>query len=288
MMAHAAAPLQNQPWDKAAEGWSRHSALVNSWLRDVTGAMLSSAGIAEGFRVLDVAAGAGGQTIDIARRVGPGGAVLATDISGRILELAGENAGAAGLTNVTTQIADAQSLGLAGAGFDASVSRLGLMFCQQPLLALQQMAAALRPDGRLAVVVFSQPQTNPCVAILMSTALRHARRAAASPLEPGTLFSLGKPGVLAGLLEAAGFSDIKVEPFAAPMHLPSSRHYLDFIRSSGSPIMEILAPLPVQAQNDAWTDMQVQLERFTNTDGWCGPNELLLGSGRLAVPSASA
>jgi len=287
-MAPAAAPLQNQPWDKAAEGWSRHSSLVNSWLRDVTGAMLSSADIAEGGRVLDVAAGAGGQTIDIARRVGPSGAVLATDISARILGLASENAAAAGLSNVTTQIADAQSLGLAGAGFDAAVSRLGLMFCQQPLVALQEMATALRPGGRLAVVVFSQPQSNPCVAILMSTALRHAGRAAASPFAPGTLFSLGKPGVLAGLLEAAGFSDIKVEPFAAPMHLPSSRHYLDFIRSSGSPIMEILAPLPAKAQNDAWTDMQEQLNRFANADGWCGPNELLLGSGRLAATVASA
>ena len=288
MMTLATTPLQNHPWDKAAEGWSRHSSLVNSWLHEVTGAMLSLAGIAAGGRVLDVAAGAGGQTIDIARRVGPGGAVLATDISARILGLASENAAAAGLTNVTTQIADAQSLGLAGAGFDAAVSRLGLMFCQQPLLALQQMAAALKPGGRLAVVVFSQPQTNPCVAILMTTALRHAGRTATSPFDPGTLFSLGKPGVLAGLLEAAGFSDIQVEPFAAPMHLPSSSHYLDFIRSSGSPIMEILAPLSAQAQNDAWTDMQEQLKRFTTADGWCGPNELLLGSGRLAATGASA
>jgi ubiquinone/menaquinone biosynthesis C-methylase UbiE len=288
MMTPSTAPLHNHPWDKAAEGWSRHSSLVNSWLHDVTDAMMSSAGIAAGGRVLDVAAGAGGQTIDIAKRVGPSGAVLATYISARILGLASKNAAAAGVTNVTTQIADAQSLGLAGAGFDAAVSRLGLMFCLQPLLALQQMAAAIRPGGRLAVVVFSQPQTNPCVAILMTTALRHAGRTATSPFDPGTLFSLGKPGVLAGLLEAAGFSDIQVEPFAAPMHLPSSRHYLDFIRSSGSPIMEILAPLSAQVQNQAWTDMEEQLKRFTTADGWCGSNELLLGSGRLAAAGSPA
>lgn len=288
MAPTAAAGVQHHPWDKAAEGWSRHSSLVNSWLHDVTVRMLSSASIAEGGRVLDVAAGAGGQTIDIARRVGPGGAVLATDISARILQLASENAHAAGVSNVTTQLADAQQLGLAGASFDAAVSRLGLMFCPQPVLALREMAAALRPGGRLAAVVFSQPQANPCVAILMTTALRHAGRTAASPFEPGTLFSLGKPGVLAELLELAGFSDIKVEPVTAPMHLPSSRHYLDFIRSSGSPIMEILAPLPVPAQNDAWADMEEQLNRFTSADGWCGPNELLVGSGRLGAADATA
>ena len=288
MMA-TAAPLPHQhPWDKAAEGWSRHWSLINSWLQEVTGAMLSSAGIAKGGRVLDVAAGAGGQTIDIAKRIGPGGSVLATDISARILQLASENAAVAGLTNVTTQIADAQTLGLTGAGFDAAVSRLGLMFCQQPLKALQEMAAALRPGGRLAVVVFSQPQANPCVAILMSTALRHAGRTAASPFEPGSLFSMGKPGALAGLLESAGLSDIQVTPFAAPMHLPSARHYLDFIRSSGSPVMEILAALSGQAQDDAWADMEEQLERFATSDGWCGPNELLLGSGRADAKCLSA
>jgi ubiquinone/menaquinone biosynthesis C-methylase UbiE len=279
MVPAVESPMPDQPWDKAAEGWSRHSSIVTSWLREVTGAMLSAAGIAEGMRVLDVAAGAGGQTIEIARRVGTGGQVLATDISSRILELASANVHAAGVANVKTQVADAQRLDMAGAGFGAAVSRLGLMFCQQPLVALREMGAALQPGGRVAVVVFSGPQANPCVITLMATALRYAGRPAGSPFEPGTLLSLGKPGLLEELLEAAGFSDIQVSPVAAPMRLPSSRHYLDFVRSSGSPIMEILAPLPVDVQNDAWVDMETQLQRFNDADGWCGPNELLLGSG---------
>ena len=54
--------------------------------------------------------------------------------------------------------------------------------------------------------------------------------------------------------------------------------------------MEILASLSAQAQNEAWTDMEEQLKRFTTADGWCGPNELLLGSGRLQahLPDLSA
>ena len=50
--------------------------------------MLDRAGVADGARVLDVAAGAGGQTLAAARRVGPSGSVLATDISPAILEYA--------------------------------------------------------------------------------------------------------------------------------------------------------------------------------------------------------
>ena len=272
----------DQPWDKAAQGWNRHSTLVNDWLRGITDAMLTAAGIAEGARVLDVAAGAGGQTLDIARRVGSHGAVLATDISPRILELAAANARAAGLTQVTTRVADAQALGLAGSGFDAAASRLGLMFCPQPLLAFESIAAALRPGGRFAAAVFSQPQANPCIAILMATARRHAGLAPGSPFEPGSLCSLGKPGLAAELLSEAGFIDVRVEPVAAPMQLPTAGHYLDFVRSSGSPIMQILAPLPEAARDGAWADMQTQLNRFADASGWCGPNELLLCSGRLA------
>ena len=268
------------PWDKAAEGWNRHSAVINTWLKDVTQDMLAAARIEPGARVLDVAAGAGGQTLDIARRVGSGGYVLATDLSPRILELAADNARAVGLGHVHTQLADAQALGLAGAGFDAAVSRLGLMFCEAPHAALDEIAAALKAGGRFAAVVFSQPQANPCVAILMSTACRHAGLPPPAPFAPGMLFSLGKPGLLAQLLEAAGFTDVQVQPKVAPFRLPSCAHYLDFVRSSASPVLEILARLPESAQAAAWDDMAAQLDTFTGANGWEGPNELLLCSAR--------
>lgn len=180
-----------------------------------------------------------------------------------------------------TQVADAQTLGLAGADFDAAVCRLGLMFCQAPHTALTEIAAALKPGGRFAAVVFSQPPANPCAAILMSTACKHAGVPPPSPFAPGTLFSLGTPGLMAQLLETAGFSDIDVQPVATPFRLPSSRHYLDFVRSSASPIMEILAPLTERAQMAAWDDMGEQLNAFATQAGWVGPNELVLCSARV-------
>lgn len=280
--------VASHPWDKAAEGWSRNSALINAWLADVTPAMLDAAGVVPGFKVLDVAAGAGGQTLDIARRVGLGGQVLATDISSRILELARSNLRAAGVDNVQTQVADAQALGLEGAGLDAAVCRLGLMFCDSPQSALDGIAAALKPGGRFAAVVFSRPQANPCVAILMATACRHAGLPAPSPFAPGSLFSLGQPGLMAQLLQAAGLAEIDVQEMAAPFRLPSSKHYLDFIRSSGSPVMQILAPLSGAAQSAAWDDMESQLNQFAGSQGWEGPNELLLCSGVRANPAHTA
>lgn len=263
-------------WDQAAHGWNRHTTVIRAWLEDATRAMLDAARIEPGARVLDIAAGAGDQTLDIARRVGPQGTVLATDISAPILALARANVRAAGLQQVETRVADAQALGLEGAGFDAAVSRLGLMFCETPLAALRGARAALKPGGRFSALVFSQPQHNPCLGVLMSTALRHAGLPPRSPYAPGTLMSLGEPGALARLLHEAGFTGIDVRTIAAPFHLPTSCDYVDFVRTSGTPIMEILAPLPASAQRAAWDDMAVQLNRFATPTGWVGPNELLL------------
>ena len=269
-------------WDKAADGWNNYAPQVRAWLADITTAMLDAAHIEPDSRVLDVAAGSGGQTLDIARRVGVHGQVLATDVSPRILMLAQQNAASAGFAQVKTRVADAQALDLAGSDFDAAVCRLGLMFCTGPLTALVQIHSALKPGGHFAAVVFSTPLSNPCVALMMAAALKATGAAPPSPYTPGSLLSLGQPGLMQQLLKGAGFVDIEVQKVAAPFELKSAKHYVDFVRASGSPIMEILAKLSRQAQDEAWADMTKQLEVFSTATGGVGPNELLLCSAKRA------
>ena len=263
-------------WDAAAAGWDRHSGLIRQWLQEATAAMLDAAGVCAGSRVLDVAAGAGDQSLDIAARVGSTGHLLITDISAGILALAERKLRAAGCTRVEALHADAQHLLLDGAGFDAAICRLGLMFCTSPQQALQRILQALVPGGHFSGLVFAGPEHNPCVAALGATALRHAGLPPATPFKPGTLMSLGQPGLMKGLLATAGFSDIGVRVLDAPMRLPSVRHYIDFVQTAGLPIMAILAPLTASAQTAAWHDIEQQLRRFNTGDEWVGPNQLLL------------
>lgn len=70
-----------QQWQDAAEAWHRWGPTIEDWLGEATKRMLDTAHVSAGSRVLDVAAGAGGQSLLAARRVGPTGHVLATDIS---------------------------------------------------------------------------------------------------------------------------------------------------------------------------------------------------------------
>ena len=268
-----------QAWEKSADGWNRQTPQIHAWLAPATVAMLDSAHISAGMRVLDIAAGAGDQTLDIARRVGPGGSVLATDISESILQFAQENAQRAGLASVETRVDDAEHLSVEAASFDAVVCRLGLMFCPEPLLALRQAYRAVKPGGHVAVLVFSEPQQNPCIGILMSTALEHAGLPPRDPFQPGSLLSLGKPGLLEALFREAGFTDVTTSRLDAPFRLLSAEDYLRFVRTSASPIMQLLGQLDAAAQTTAWAAMKDKLQAFQSPSGWAGPNELLLTHG---------
>ncbi len=278
--AEAFKSAARRQWDQAATGWNAHTARIREWLRPATEAMLEMAGVRRGARVLDVAAGAGDQTLDIAQRVGPEGYVLATDLSAAILEFAKVNAQRAGYAHVGTQVADGESLQMDAGSFDAAVCRLGLMLFPDPRQGLREMHRALKPGGGICTIVFSGPQTNPCVTTLLSTALKHAGLPPRDPFQPGGLLSLGKPGLIDGMFRDAGFKDVATTRMVAPFKLPTARDYLEFVRTSASPLQQILGKLGAEAADAAWKDMEAQLKVFESAEGWTGPNELLLTAAR--------
>src|SRR5262245_6270909 len=106
---------------EAAEGWRRSGVARAQVLVPLTERMLALAGVGVGYRVLDVAAGTGEQSLAAARRVGPTGGVLAIDIAPQMLALAAEAAAQAGLRNVETRVLDARDLDLEPESFDAAI-----------------------------------------------------------------------------------------------------------------------------------------------------------------------
>jgi ubiquinone/menaquinone biosynthesis C-methylase UbiE len=267
-------------WNEAAQGWNDHGPIIRDWLKDATEAMVEMAGVKPGDRVLDVAAGAGDQTLDIAARVGPDGYVLAIDLSEKIIEHAQRNARQAGHRNVEARAADGESLPAPDASFDAAVSRLGLMLFSDPLRSLHEIYRVLKAGGGVCTMVFSTPEANPCVGILMSTALKHAGLPPGDPFQPGGLFSLSQPGMIDALFKEAGLREVATTRISAPFTLPSARDYLAFIRVSASPIRQIMGNLTEAEQAAAWTEMEEKLRRFDRDGAWVGPNELLLTAAR--------
>jgi SAM-dependent methyltransferase len=143
-----------EQWQEAAEAWHRWGPTLEQWLGPATEVMLDQANIGTGARVLDLAAGAGGQAIAAARRVGPSGYVLATDISPAILAYAADTVRAAGLENVETREMDGEALDVDDGMFDAVISRVGPIYFPDRQRALREIHRVLRPGGRISAIVY--------------------------------------------------------------------------------------------------------------------------------------
>jgi SAM-dependent methyltransferase len=270
-----------QQWEAAAGGWDAHSPMLRAWLAGPTRTLFDAAGVAEGQSALDVAAGAGDQTLMLAERVGTKGHILATDLSPSLIESLKRHAQDAGLATVEARVADAQDPLDEADAFDAAVCRLGLMLMPEPSRCLSSVHTTLKPGGRFAALVFAEPDANPCIRILMSTALRHAGLPPRDPFASGGLFSLGRPGHLDRLFEEAGFREVSTFRIDAPFRLPSVDGYMVFLRSAAAPVIAVLSKLESEAREAAWRDIREQLlSEFARPDGWIGPNTLLVTAGR--------
>ena len=271
--------MQTQ-WDAAASGWDAASPILRSWLAASTRTMFAAAGIADGQQVLDVAAGAGDQTMQLAHHVGPQGRILATDLSPLLVNLLQRSASQAGLKMVDARVADAQLPLAETSVFDAAICRLGLMLMPDPGRCLSSVRAALKSGGRFSALVFAGPEDNPCLRILISTALRHAGLPPRDPYTPGALMSLGRPARLDAMFETAGFRDVATYRLEAPFRVPTVTDYVDFLKTSAAPVMAILSKLEAADREAAWQDICEQLAPYGDASGWVGPNTLLLTSGR--------
>lgn len=265
-------------WENTAEAWHHWESFLGEWLGVATERMLDLAGVKRGSRVLDVAAGAGEQTLRAAHRVGPSGYVLATDISPAILEYAAAAAREAGLSNVATRELDGEMLDEVPAeSFDAVISRVGLIYFPNQQKALLGMRGALEPDGRVAAIVYSTPENNSFFSVPVSVIRRRANLPPPLSGQPGP-FSLGSDGVLAAALQRAGFHHVTVEKVDAPVRLPSAAECVRFERESFGALHQMMATLSEAERADTWAEIEHELAQFQDRDGFVGPCELLVGA----------
>ena len=267
-----------QQWEDAAEAWYRWGPTIEQWTGAATEAMLDGAAVTTGSSVLDVAAGAGGQSLAAARRVGNDGRVVATDISPNILTFAAKQAAEEGITCVETLEADGEQLAAAGLrDLDAAISRLGLIYFPDQVGALRQIRSVLRPGGRVSAIVYSTPDRNGFFSVPVGIIRTAAGLPAPGPGLPGP-FSMGAPGVAEAKLTEAGFRDVSVVAVDSPVQLSSAAECLRFEKESFGALHQMLSGLEPAAREDAWAEVERGLQQFETADGFVGPCELLVVS----------
>ena len=265
-------------WQAAAPAWHAWGPALRRWLVPATEILLDMAEIEPGCRVLDVAAGAGDQTLLIADRVGPTGYVLATDISENILEYAAQDAREAGLTNVETRVMDGENLELESESFDAVICRLGLIYFPNRQKALSEMNRVLKPGGRVGAIVYSTAENNRFFSIPLSIIRRRAKLPPPLPEQPGP-FSLSSLDILGESFYRACFTDVQTRVVFAPLRMDSARECVRFERESFGALQQMLSGLGESEKEAAWEEIERELQKFEVAEGFETPCELIIGVG---------
>ena len=265
-------------WESAALGWAKWEQEFSAGLQEVTDVLIDMAGVGPGTRVLDLACGAGSQSIQAAKRVGPNGTVVASDISGTMLEHVRQSADREDIENIETIECAAEDLDKVQTPFDASICRLGLMLFPSPSEALEAVQRVLKPGARFAALVFTTPANNPFMAQPMRIILRHAGKQPPAPGQPG-IFALGGDGVLERLLKDSGLADVGTKTVRALLGLPSATDALEMMQQAFGAYRAVVADLSEAERSKAWAEVHECLKQFERDDGFETELEFIIGSG---------
>ena len=204
-------------WD-GDEGavWAAHTEFFDSSVRHLHRRLVEAAAVASDDRVLDLGCGSGQCTRDAARQATRGEAV-GIDLSRPMLRVAEETAAREGLGNVRFVHGDAQVHPFEPGTFDVAVSRTGAMFFADQVAAFTNVARALRPGGRLALVSWRSAAENEWFTSLVH-ALRPDLPVIAPPPDAPSPFRHADPDVTTSILTAGGFEQVALTPLDAPMY----------------------------------------------------------------------
>jgi SAM-dependent methyltransferase len=213
-------PIANVEMANAWDGdegaqWTRFVDEYDDSMRSIWARFLETDPIAPADRVLDIGCGCGQSTRDAARLARDGSA-LGIDLSESMLVEARRRAVAESVANVEFRHADAQVHAFDTAAFDLAISRFGVMFFNDRRAAFANIASALRPGGRLAMLAWQDMAKNEWIVAVRESLAAGRDLPMPPPGAPGPA-ALADPDDVRGLLTGAGFRDVELTSIDEPI-----------------------------------------------------------------------
>ena len=254
-------------WDAAhAASWDKWFHVIEDGARGLSERMVELAAIAPGSRVLDIATGLGEPAVSAARRAGPTGSVLATDLSAEMLGYGRQRAQTLGLGNIVFEEMDAQALAVPEAAFDAALCRWGLMFLPDLEAALAGIRRCLKPGGRFVAAIWGPAEGAPGVGL--GARVIRAHLGMAPPDEgAGTPFAFSDVVAFERAVEAAGFTEVQGEWVTVPFVFESAEEFIRFRFDRSGPLRREIADFSEAEQEAAWGALSEAARAFEARDG---------------------
>jgi SAM-dependent methyltransferase len=196
--------------------WVAHEQWLDVMLEPYGAALDAATAPGPGDHVLDVGCGFGTTTLAMARAVGSAGRVMALDLSEVMVARVRARATDAGLANVITRVADAQTDPLPATHFAVAVSRFGVMFFDDPAAAFANIRAALQPGGRLAFICWQPVAANELGSLVLK-AMEPVTGAPPPPMRRPGPYALGDGVFVRTVLDDAGWTAVDISAVEAPV-----------------------------------------------------------------------
>lgn len=220
---------QARAWDgDEGDYWARRADLFEASTSRYDRHLLDAMGLTATSQVIDVGCGTG-DTARAAATAARDGSVLGVDLSRALIDSARHRAERAGIGNLRFDVGDAQVYPFEPGSADVVISKTGTMFFGDPDAAFGNLALALRPGGRLGLLVWQAVADNEWFTEI-STALAAGRDLPMPPPDAPGPFSMSDPDRVRSRLEAGGFGDVELESIREPLGFgPDADVAYDFI-----------------------------------------------------------
>ena len=270
---------QRRNWNEfSGPAWVAEAERIGAQIRPFGLPALARIEAAPGHRVLDIGCGGGETTLALGEAVGPTGSVLGVDVSRPLLDHAQAKTRSAGVTNVSFQLADAQTAALPEGDFDRLFSRFGVMFFQDPRAAFINLRKALKHDARMAFVCWRSAEENPWLTLTLAAVAKHVELPRPEPHAPGPM-AFADEARTRGILEGAGFRDVAFEGVEGPMNLGGGLvdldEVVDFMTRIG-PAAGALRLTPPEVRATAIAEMRNALKPYHSEAGVVMPASVWL------------
>lgn len=261
--------VQRYGWDRAA---GDYEAFWSRQLEPAQDRLLELAALQPAESVLDVACGTGLVTLRAAEMVGRSGRVMATDLSGRMVERLVDGARARELRQIEGRRMGAEALDLPDSTFDVTLCALGLMYVPNPVDAMREMCRVTRPGGRIVASVWGSREACGWAEVFPIVDAR-----VASEVCP-MFFNLGNGDGLALTFEMAGLRDVRTERLSTRLEYKSVQEALGaaFI---GGPVAMAYSRFDEAVREAVHAEYLESIEAYREGDGFRIPGEFVLVRG---------
>ena len=198
-------------WGRQAAGWHAHRDDMRRATLPVSAWLVDALDPQPGHTMLELAAGTGDTGFLAAELIQPGGTLICSDFAPEMLSAAQQRAEELGIQNVRFKQIDAESIDIEAASLDGVLCRWGFMLMVDPETALRETRRVLRPGARVALAAWAGPEVNPWASTINRVLAERGLVEPAAPGSPGP-FRWSDEAVIAEHLEAAGFTEHRVEP----------------------------------------------------------------------------